>query len=167
VRISVAPGRTSSRHALHVCGTGAIASCAPGQFVLGQTSKSTKMQLGYARVPHPISVENRRGGLSARPWMNASFVYASSDSLDMSWLPLPRFESRALCVAVCSLGAGSEGRGKVPHPISVESRRGGLSARPWMSASFGYASVGSLDMSWLPLPRFESRAVRVAVPRRE
>jgi hypothetical protein len=33
--------------------------------------------------------------------------------------------------------------------------------------SFGYASVDSLDMSWLPLSRFESRAVCVAVSRRE
>jgi hypothetical protein len=32
-----------------------------------------------------------------------------------------------------------------------------------MDASFGYASADSLDMSWLPLPRFESRAVGVAV----
>jgi hypothetical protein len=34
-----------------------------------------------------------------------------------------------------------------------------------MGASFGYASVYSLDMSWLPLPRFESRAASVAVYR--
>jgi hypothetical protein len=32
--------------------------------------------------------------------MGASFGYASADSLDMPWLPLPRFESRAVCVAV-------------------------------------------------------------------
>jgi hypothetical protein len=32
--------------------------------------------------------------------MGASFRYASVDSLDMSWLPLSRFESRAACVAV-------------------------------------------------------------------
>ena len=31
-----------------------------------------------------------------------------------------------------------------------------------MGASFRYASVDSLDMSWLPLSRFESRAVHVA-----
>jgi hypothetical protein len=35
-----------------------------------------------------------------------------------------------------------------------------------MGASFGYASANSLDMSWLPLPRFESRAACVAVSRR-
>jgi hypothetical protein len=29
-----------------------------------------------------------------RPWIGASFRYASADSPDMSWLPLPRFESR-------------------------------------------------------------------------
>jgi hypothetical protein len=34
-----------------------------------------------------------------------------------------------------------------------------------MGASFGYASAGSLDMSWLPLSRFESRAAGVAVHR--
>jgi hypothetical protein len=34
---AVAPRRTSSGHALHVCATGAIASCAPGRFALGQT----------------------------------------------------------------------------------------------------------------------------------
>jgi hypothetical protein len=41
--------------------------------------------------------------------MGASFRYASADSLDMSWLPLPRFASRAVCVAVCCLGARDEG----------------------------------------------------------
>jgi hypothetical protein len=91
--------------------------------------------------------------------MGASFMYASADSLDMPWLPLPRFESRAACVAVFRLERGS----RVPHPISVGSRRGGISVRPWMGASFRYASVDSLDMSWLPLSRFESRAVCVAV----
>jgi hypothetical protein len=30
-----------------------------------------------------------------------------------------------------------------------------------MGASFGYASADSLDMPWLPLSRFESRAVGV------
>jgi hypothetical protein len=55
----------------------------------------------------------------------------------------------------------------VPHPISVESRRRGLSVRLWVGESFRYASVDSLDMSWLPLPRFESRAVRAAVSCRE
>ena len=51
--------------------------------------------------------------------MGASFKYASVDSLDMSWLPLSRFESRAACVAVCGLERGA----RVPHPISVESRQ--------------------------------------------
>jgi hypothetical protein len=36
-----------------------------------------------------------------------------------------------------------------------------------MGASFGYAGVDSLDLSSLPRSRFESRAVRVAVCRRE
>jgi hypothetical protein len=36
-----------------------------------------------------------------------------------------------------------------------------------MGASFGCAGVDSLDMSWLPLSRFESRAVCVAVYARE
>jgi hypothetical protein len=92
--------------------------------------------------------------------MGASVRYAGVDSLDMPWLPLPRFESRAVCVAVCGLGE----RGwapRVPHPISVESRRRGLSVRPWMGESFRYAGVDSPDMSWLALSRFESRAVCV------
>ena len=91
--------------------------------------------------------------------MGASFRYASVDSLDMSWLPLSRFESRAVRVAVSRRVRGS----RVPHPISVGSKRRGISVRPWMGASFRYASVDSLDMSWLPLSRFESRAVGVAV----
>ena len=91
--------------------------------------------------------------------MGASFRYASADSLDMSWLPLSRFESRAVCVAVSCRVRGS----RVPHPISVGSRRRGISVRPWMGESFRYASVDSLDMSWLPLSRFESRAACVAV----
>ena len=91
--------------------------------------------------------------------MGESFRYASADSLDMSWLPLSRFESRAVCVAVYCRERGS----RVPHPISAGSRRRGISVRPWMGASFKYASVDSLDMSWLPLSRFESRAVGIAV----
>jgi hypothetical protein len=91
--------------------------------------------------------------------MGASFRYAGVDSLDMSWLPLSRFESRAVCVAVSWRVRGS----RVPHPISVGSRRRGISLRPWMGASFKYAGVDSLDMSWLPLSRFESRAVGIAV----
>ena len=70
-------------------------------------------------MPHPISVKSRRRGLSARPWMGASFGHENADSLDMSWLPLPRFESQAVCVAV----PGRRERGaRVPHPISVGSR---------------------------------------------
>jgi hypothetical protein len=92
--------------------------------------------------------------------MGASFGYASADSLDMPWLPLPRFESRAVGVAVCGLERGAA---RVSHPISVDSWRRGPSARPWMSASFRYAGVDSPDMTWLRLPRLESRAVGVAV----
>jgi hypothetical protein len=110
-------------------------------------------------VPHPISVGSRRRGVSVRPWMGASFRYAGLDILDMSWLPLPRFESRAARVAVSRRVRGA----RVPHPISVGSRRRGVSVRLWMGASFRYASADSLDMSWLPLSRFESRAVGVAV----
>jgi hypothetical protein len=94
--------------------------------------------------------------------MGESFRYAGVGSLDMSWLPLPRFESRAVGVAVSCRERAERGAG-VPHPISVGSRRRGISVRPWMGTSFGYASADSLDMSWLPLPRFESRAVGVAV----
>jgi hypothetical protein len=42
--------------------------------------------------------------------MGASFGYASADIQDMSWLPLPRFESRASC-AVLPCVVWSEGRG--------------------------------------------------------
>jgi hypothetical protein len=58
--------------------------------------------------------------------MGASFGCAGVDSLDMSWLPLSRFESRAVCVAVSCRERGA----RVPHPISVESRRRGISVRP-------------------------------------
>jgi hypothetical protein len=51
--------------------------------------------------------------------MGASFGHVNADSLDMSWLPLPRFESRAVFVAV----PGRRERGaRTPHPISVRSR---------------------------------------------
>ena len=60
-------------------------------------------------MPHPISVKSRRRGLSARPWMGASLGHGNADSLDMSWLPLPRFESQAVDVDVCGLGARGEG----------------------------------------------------------
>jgi hypothetical protein len=73
--------------------------------------------------------------------MGASFVYASADSLDMSWLPLPRFESPVVRVAVSRRERG------VPHAIPAESRRRGPSARPWMSASSVYASADSLEMN--------------------
>jgi hypothetical protein len=59
--------------------------------------------------------------------MAESLRYASVDSLDMSWLPLSRFESRAACVAVSRRVRGAG----VPHPISVGSRRRGISVRPW------------------------------------
>jgi hypothetical protein len=54
VRISVAPGRTSTRHALHARGTGAIASCAPGQFALGQTRSGGLLALGLGRPPSHV-----------------------------------------------------------------------------------------------------------------
>jgi hypothetical protein len=41
--------------------------------------------------------------------MGASYGYVSADSLGMSRLPLPRFGSRAVCVAVCGLGARGGG----------------------------------------------------------
>jgi hypothetical protein len=50
--------------------------------------------------------------------MGESFRYAIADSLDMSWLPLPRFESRAACVAVSRRERGA----RVTHPISIGSR---------------------------------------------
>jgi hypothetical protein len=71
--------------------------------------------------------------------MGASFRYASADSLDMSWIPLWRFESRTARVAVSRRERGA----RVPHPISVESRRRGLSVGLWMCASFGYHEPGT------------------------
>jgi hypothetical protein len=41
--------------------------------------------------------------------MGASFGCAGVDSLDMSWLPLSRFESRAVC------GLGARGEGATPN----------------------------------------------------
>jgi hypothetical protein len=76
--------------------------------------------------------------------MGESFRCASLDSLDMSWLPLPRFESRAVCVAVSCRVRGP----RAPHPISVGSRRRGVLVRPWMGASFKHAGVDSLDRPW-------------------
>jgi hypothetical protein len=60
--------------------------------------------------------------------VGASSRYENVDSLDMSWLSLPRFESQAVGVAVCGLGA----RGRVPHPISVRSSaaEGALGMQP-------------------------------------
>jgi hypothetical protein len=55
--------------------------------------------------------------------MGALFKYAGVDSLDMSWLPLPRFESRAVCVVCCRVLSESEGRGchnQYPLEVSVE-----------------------------------------------
>jgi hypothetical protein len=51
--------------------------------------------------------------MSARPWMGASFGYASADSPDMSWLPLPRFGSRAVCV--CCVAVSCRERGARCH----------------------------------------------------
>ena len=42
--------------------------------------------------------------------MGASFMYAGVDSLDMSWLPLSRFESRAVGVLQC-MGKGEANGG--------------------------------------------------------
>jgi hypothetical protein len=58
--------------------------------------------------------------------MGESFGYASADSLDMSWLPLSRFESRAAGVAVY-MGKGEAnggGDGMVVGPMGVGSDRG-------------------------------------------
>ena len=58
--------------------------------------------------------------------MGASFKYASVDSLDMSWLPLSRFESRAVCVAVSCLRARAEGAigmNKYSHLFNREARQ--------------------------------------------
>jgi hypothetical protein len=58
--------------------------------------------------------------------MGASFGCAGVDSLDMSWLPLSRFGSRAVCVAVC-VGEGEAnggGDGMAVGPMGVGSDRG-------------------------------------------
>jgi hypothetical protein len=58
--------------------------------------------------------------------MGASFGYASADSIDMSWLPLPRFESRAAGVVQC-MGEGEAnggGDGMAVGPMGVGSDRG-------------------------------------------
>jgi hypothetical protein len=70
--------------------------------------------------------------------MGALFGCASADSLDMSWLPLPRFESRAVCVAVAASARASEGCGCHTQAISAESRRRGISigeGRGWARRS--------------------------------
>jgi hypothetical protein len=93
--------------------------------------------------------------------MGAPFGYANAGSLDMSWLPLSRFESRVVCVAVCGLGARGEGAAQ----ISVEIRLGVYwQGRGWAHCPGMQINVDSLDMSWLPLPKFESRVVCVVVP---
>jgi hypothetical protein len=43
--------------------------------------------------------------------------------------------SREQCVLPCLVESPQGAR--VTHPISAESRRGDISARPWMGASFG------------------------------
>jgi hypothetical protein len=60
--------------------------------------------------------------------MGESFRYAGVDSLDMSWLPLPRFESRAVGVAIVWVRARREanggGDGMAVGPTGVGSDRG-------------------------------------------
>jgi hypothetical protein len=51
--------------------------------------------------------------------MGASFRYASADILDMSWLPLPRFESRAGCVAVSCRERGARRVHTQGYPLEV------------------------------------------------
>jgi hypothetical protein len=54
---------------------------------------------------------------AARRWAHRSGRQINGDRPDMPWLPLSTFESQAVGVAVCGLGA----RGGVSHPISVRS----------------------------------------------
>jgi hypothetical protein len=57
--------------------------------------------------------------------MGASFRYANVDSLDMSWLPLPRFASRALGVECLAEGeANGGGDGMALGPMGAGSDRG-------------------------------------------
>jgi hypothetical protein len=64
---------------------------------------------------------------------------------------------------LCGSGSGSGGEawGWHPRPVGSQARR--TLARPWMGASLRRDTLDSLGMSRLPLPRFESRAVGVAV----
>jgi hypothetical protein len=65
-----------------------------------------------------------------RPWIDALFGYASADRLDMPWLPLTAEVWVASCV--CCIVWVRARAARVPHPISADSRRRGLSVRPWM-----------------------------------
>jgi hypothetical protein len=65
--------------------------------------------------------------------MGASFGYAGVDSLDMSWLALSRFGSRAVCVAVsCRERQGRGYHTQYPLGVGVEVYRRG---RGWAHRS--------------------------------
>jgi hypothetical protein len=57
--------------------------------------------------------------MSVRPWIGASFGYASLDSLGMSWLPLSRFGSRVVCVAVSCCREPGGRRCHTQYPLGV------------------------------------------------
>jgi hypothetical protein len=99
--------------------------------------------------------------------MGASFRYVSADGLGMSCLPLPRSEldvSREQCVLPCLVE--SEGRRcRTQYPLRAGTEDRGISVRPrgWAHRSGMRVQIYSLDMYWLPLPRFDSRAAGVRV----
>jgi hypothetical protein len=100
--------------------------------------------------------------------MGASFMYASANSLDMSWLPLSRFESRSVRVAVSRRVRGAG----VQHPISVGKRRGGIAGpavipvqvfRTGRAVYWEFLRLWTgfeLPSSWLTLPAYGSNLNR-------
>jgi hypothetical protein len=58
--------------------------------------------------PHLARQRTKRRG-RGRSGQRLRTCSGRQDSIDMSWLPLPRFESRAVCVAVSCLRARVEG----------------------------------------------------------
>jgi hypothetical protein len=99
-------GSTSSGHALHVCATGAVASCAPGRFALGQTrsglgvwvaspsrrgrgASSRRSEEITTNAPHqPRQPGGRRGGFGTR----AAAGIGCAVLAHASWIPQSRAE---------------------------------------------------------------------------
>jgi hypothetical protein len=80
--------------------------------------------------------------------MGASFGYASADSLDMSWLSLPRFASRAVCVAVSRRERGGGCHIQYPLRAGVEVYRRG---RGWAHRLGMRVQIVQAEVSIVPL----------------